>query len=103
MGKPEGSNNKRIMQVATMHDATSDITAQMFSAGANWNNIYRGYACARREPEHPKQNIKNNIFFMLATLLISISVFSVYCKICFVLFCFVLINANDVGLWLLWF
>lgn len=48
------------------------VSQPTFSAGVIWSDIYRGYACARREPDHLKQNIEIIYFFMLATLLISI-------------------------------
>lgn len=39
------------------------VSQPTVSAGVNWSDIYRGYACARREPEYPKQNIEKNVFF----------------------------------------
>lgn len=89
--KEAAARESHRLKLCMMLRLVSQLT---FSADVNWSDIYRGYACARREPEHLKQNIEIIYFFMLATLIISISVVSVYCKILF-LFCFVSFSFNQ--------
>lgn len=58
--KEAATRESRRLKLCTMLHVVSQPTV---SAGVNWSDIYRGHACARKEPEHPKQNIEKNIFF----------------------------------------